>query len=224
MKPEYFIGLDLGQANEFTAMAAMERPPDLEAGDLFLRHLRRFTLGTPYTAIVPAVVGVVAQAAGLGAVTLIVDQTAVGKTLVDLFVQSITEASIIPVTITTGQQVTRGDDGLYHVPKKDLVTCLQLLLQGRRLKVPRTISEADLLVQELVNFRMKFPTVGADPFVAWRENQHDDLVLAVALACWRSESDPRWPEELCSGESDSLFAKVPEGVFLDSELDLPFIG
>jgi hypothetical protein len=40
-------------------------------------------------------------------------------------------------------------DGSYHVPKKELVTALQLVLQGRRLRIARDLPEAARLVREL---------------------------------------------------------------------------
>jgi hypothetical protein len=61
MPPHYVLGLDLGQTQDFTALAVLERQP-LSAGaaatanrDFALRHLRRFPLGTAYTEIVSAV-------------------------------------------------------------------------------------------------------------------------------------------------------------------------
>ena len=46
------------------------------------------------------------------------------------------------------------------------------------------LPEAAVLVQELENFQVKLSELGHDSYGTWRENQHDDLVLAVALACW----------------------------------------
>ena len=44
----YFIGLDLGQKRDFSAVAVVER-----AGvGLHVRHLERMALGTPYAAVV----------------------------------------------------------------------------------------------------------------------------------------------------------------------------
>jgi hypothetical protein len=83
--------------------------------------------------------------------------------------------------------VTPSDDGSLHVPKKELVGVLQLLRQGRRLKIAR-LPERDLLVRGLGNFNVKITTAGNETFEAWRERDHDDLVLAVALACWLGES------------------------------------
>src|SRR5262249_19043086 len=74
-------------------------------------------------------------------------------------------------------------DGAWHVPKKELVSTLQVLLQGRRLKVA-AVPERDVLLKELLNFKVKVTVGAAETFEAWRERDHDDLVLAVALACW----------------------------------------
>jgi hypothetical protein len=44
------------------------------------------------------------------------------------------------------------------------------------------------LVKELENFKVKVSTRTAhDSYEAWRESDHDDLVLALALACWWRE-------------------------------------
>jgi hypothetical protein len=33
---------------------------------------------------------------------------------------------------------------------------------------------------------------GNETFESWRERDHDDLVFAVALACWWADRDHRW--------------------------------
>jgi len=44
------------------------------------------------------------------------------------------------------------------------------------------------LVKELENFKVKVNIQTAhDSYEAWRESDHDDLVLALALACWWAE-------------------------------------
>jgi hypothetical protein len=91
-----------------------------------------------------------------------------------------------PVIITAGHEAAWGEGGL-HLPRKELVGVLQVLLQTRRLHIPRTLSEASLLVRELENFKAKVTLAGGDTMEAWREGEHDDLVLAVALAAWVGE-------------------------------------
>ena len=66
MLATFYLGLDLGQTTDFTALAVVERKYPPSSGNEYqdpiylLRHLHRFPLGTPYTAIVSAVAELVA--------------------------------------------------------------------------------------------------------------------------------------------------------------------
>ena len=68
-----------------------------------------------------------------------------------------------------------------------VVGVLQVLLQTRRLQIPRSLPEAAVLVKELENFKAKISLAQKDEVESWREGDHDDLVLAVALAAWFGE-------------------------------------
>jgi hypothetical protein len=68
-------------------------------------------------------------------------------------------------------------------PKKDLVTGLQVVLQGRRSQIARSLPEAATLVRELSSFQVK-ASAATEELVPWREGTHDDLVLAAAEAAW----------------------------------------
>jgi hypothetical protein len=192
----YFVGLDLGQASDFTALAVLERSTGGSEGAAAqrrpvyaLRHLRRFPLGTPYAEVVDEVRGLL-RTPPLPGAFLVVDQTGVGQAVVALLAEELRNqvtCTFCPVTLTTGHGVTIGDNGGVCVPKKELVSVLQVLLQLRRLQVARTLPDALLLVRELEHFRVKVPTARTDTFESWREGQHDDLVFAVALAAWVGE-------------------------------------
>jgi hypothetical protein len=67
----------------------------------------------------------------------------------------------------------------------------QALLSSRRLKIAKELAEAELLVAELTAFSAKITLAGNETFEAWRERDHDDMVLAVALALWLAENAPR---------------------------------
>ncbi len=56
-----------------------------------------------------------------------------------------------------------------------------------RLQVARSLPEAPLLVREMENFQARITLARDEAFEAWREGEHDDLVLAVALAAWLGE-------------------------------------
>ena len=187
---QYSLGLDLGPAAEFTALAVVqatwsaETSPDLKVG-----YLRRFPPGTPYASIAREVERLLADERLAGA-PIVVDVTAVGAGVLDLFRELYPRPDMVPVVITAGHTAEWGPAATWRVPKKDLVTGLQLLLQDRRLHISAGLPEADLLSKELVHFRAR-PKLGADPQqVEWREGQDDDLVLAVALACWQVSQTP----------------------------------
>ena len=182
----YIVGLDLGQTHDYTALAVVALTPGDDT--LALPHLQRFPLNMPYPDMIAAVTKLV-SAPALSQAPLVVDQTGVGRPVVDLLRQSL-PGRIIPVTITSGQTASVQPDGSRHVPKKDLVTCLLSLLEDRRLKVAKGLPEAHTLVGELLNFKVEITPAANETFGAWRHGQHDDLVLAVALACWWAGRNP----------------------------------
>jgi hypothetical protein len=188
---DYLVGLDLGQTTDFTALSVLERSAPGRPGDetiYWLRHLQRVHLGTSYTAIIELVAKLLGTAPLAGCSTLVVDETGLGRPVVDML--RTVSAPIIPITITAGKTVSATDHGGYHVPKKQLVTCLQLLLQNHRLRIPASLPDAKLLTRELLNFQVKITPAANEVFGACRQG-HDDLVLAVALACWFAERGQR---------------------------------
>ena len=72
----------------------------------------------------------------MGPCTLVVDATGVGLPVIDSLKQPRTKWRLMPVTIGHGFNQTQ-TDGLWRVPKRDLVAGLQLAFEARHL----TISE-----------------------------------------------------------------------------------
>jgi hypothetical protein len=180
-------GLDLGQAADYSAFVVAERVPIPSAPAAYhLVHLERFPLGTSYEAVVAAVADRCA-AAPLRGRPLVLDYTGVGRAVRDVFRRAATGLRVVPVTITAGADVTADGEGGFRVPKRDLAGVLAVLLQGGRLKIAKELPAAAVLTQELLNFRVKLTAAGNDQYEAWREGQHDDLVLAAALALWYGE-------------------------------------
>jgi len=114
-------------------------------------------------------------------VRLAVDATGVGRAVVDLLRPLAPD--MWAITITGGDAVSQQGRN-YHVPKRDLVGLLQALMGTGRLKVASSLPDATTLRNELMNFRYKISVGGHDSYEAWRESDHDDLVLSVAIACW----------------------------------------
>lgn len=214
------IGLDLGQANDYTALAIIEtvrvavgephfalkqtgyglseqRVQETRT-EYHLRHLERPELGTSYPHIVKRVCAMVEGAPLNGEGCLMIDYTGVGRPVVDLFRDADLRTKIVPVTITGGDTVT-WERGGYRVPKRDLVTAMQVLFQQQQLKIANGLPHAETLIAEILNFKGKISLSGHDSYEAgaagaageWRDGAHDDLVLAVALACWHAVRDER---------------------------------
>ena len=119
------------------------------------------------------------------------DATGCGRPILDMVRTAILRYTVAGVSIHGGDLTTE-DGRHYRVPKRDLVSVLQALLQHKRLKIAATLPHADLLTRELLNFRQKIdPITAHDGYSAWREEGHDDLILATALACWRTKYQKR---------------------------------
>lgn len=211
----FIIGLDLGQTTDYTAITVLEKlgedtgekktgwPSPLVNGvplqppiehpvyrkHYHVRHLERLPLGTSYPAQVARVkVLFDSLVRGEKKPNLVVDQTGVGRPVIDTLRD--TKLPVKAVTITGGDTVSR-DGNDYRVPKRDLVSTVQVLLQSDRLKIAKGLAEAQTLISELLAFKVTINTRGHDSYGndvgLWRENAHDDMVLATALACWWGE-------------------------------------
>ena len=204
--PRFIVGLDLGQVNDHTAMCAVEmmRGPAADPGSTAreavqpvaprsaktsapippryrVPFITRAPLGTPYPSIVRRVAETVTAAPLAGACHLVVDATGVGRPVLDMLRSG--PLPPVPVVITGGDRV-HGAAGIWRVPKRDLVTALQLSFQSGRIEIAAGTDHAQTLVAELADFRVRIGASGSDTYGAWREGAHDDLVLALALAVW----------------------------------------
>lgn len=174
----YTVGLDLGQAQDFSAMVTLEQ--ERTRSDAV--DIRRWPIGTPYPQIV-ADVEKHRTLPALSAAPLVVDGTGVGRGIVDLFRVS-GARRLVPVLITSGAHAHQDEFGYWLVPKKELVGAVQVGLQSRTLKIAASLPEAKTLLHELTQFQAKITDAANVVTGAWREGQHDDLVLALALALW----------------------------------------
>jgi hypothetical protein len=95
--------------------------------------------------------------------------------------------SPIPVIITAGHNELH-DGWSWRVPKRNLVSSAQFILQNGMLSIPKSHKLASTMVSELRNFKIKIdPKTAHDSYAAGRENEHDDLVLSLCLALWRAQ-------------------------------------
>lgn len=203
--PRYLAGLDIGQQSDPSALAVIERRWQLANGRyeplLDARHLERIPLRTPYPLMVK---GVKERLAHLHEpCELVVDATGVGRAIVDLLRESYTvydeehhqriplpgRPTILAVTLTAGEHAHQDPEHWdeWYVPKRDVIMALVVALQQRRFRAAQGLSEAETLIKEAQQFQWKVSKAGQDQYGAWREGQHDDLLLAVAIPAWWAE-------------------------------------
>lgn len=189
-KPRWVAGLDLGQSADYSAFCALELVESVEQEKiikrLLVRSLKRWPLQTAYTQIADDVARFL-EKPPLAGCDLVIDETGVGRPVVEMIRKARPKCRrLLPVMITGGTRIRRTDDGDWHVAKVALVSTVQSLLQSRRLQLAGGLAETKTLVRELENYRVKVTASLHETFNA-REGQHDDLVLALALACWWGE-------------------------------------
>ena len=161
-----------------------------------VRHLERPPLGTSYVDVVGRILELLTSL-GDRELVLAVDTTGVGRPVADMLKARLNEwlekrqeneITSAWITITGGDSVTKAEGGGLRVPKRDLASAPLVLMQNKQLKIAAEMPLADTLIRELLNFKVKINIVtGHDSYEAWREGDHDDLVLAVAMTCWCGE-------------------------------------
>lgn len=189
----FYLGLDLGQRHDPAAIAVVERR-DLARDwqepvfqGLRVRHLERVPLGTPYPRVVARVREITRHDYLAGNCALAADATGVGAPVVDMLRAVGLGCEISAVTITSGDREHQVGQVSY-VPKQDLLAGVETMLERGELKIARSLREAGALVRELMDVKMTWAgrsgkaRLGADG-----SGEHDDLAIALALACWRAK-------------------------------------
>jgi hypothetical protein len=187
MNMDYFLGLDLGQRVDHTAMALVTPVMEADGGFDYVRwmqprverlrvvYLERLPLGTRYFEVARRVRELMGRTAGAGRCEVVADATGVGLPVVEILRTAGIAATIVPVTITSGGEARRGP-AAWHVPRRDLLAKLVVELEQGRLRLPAGSPLAGRLREEIAG-------VQAGP---GRGGGHDDLVFALALASWRA--------------------------------------
>jgi hypothetical protein len=194
----YIIGLDLGQISDFAALALIEMTDTGRATDkpqFDVTYLHRFPIGTPYPKIVASIAKMLEAEPFCAnkirrivrpSVTLAIDATGVGRPVVDMFAEARLRANLWPITITGGNRA-RNEGGGWLVPKRILVSTLQVALQNQRLRIAAKLPEAVTLQKELQDFQLTFTEAKHETYEG-RRGSNDDLVLAVAIGLWAAKN------------------------------------
>jgi hypothetical protein len=187
----FFVGLDLGQKRDHTAVVVVERVEHRRAfmgtsfGQLMVRYAERMPLGMPYPQVVKRVREIVQWDELYGRCALAVDATGVGAPVIDMLNAARLPCPVMAVTITGGERAVNGRAG-YSVPKRDLMAELLVLLENKKLSIGK-LQEGPRLVRELCDVRIRVQASGRSRLGAEGSGQHDDLAIALALACWSAK-------------------------------------
>jgi len=192
---DFVFGVSIGQGQDFTAIAALERFEELngEAKNgrwltgvrYHARHLERLQLGVGFIETTSYLKGLIADLPSYGRLNVLVDRTDCGRPPIDHMRKE--GLTVIPVTIMQSGKIEGGRHFGYRVPKKEMQSVLKLLFEADdRLKIVNS-PEADELTKELQEYTGRRTAITGNDLEAWREKPSDDLVFAMMMPCWFGE-------------------------------------
>ncbi|MBL8218780.1 MAG: terminase family protein [Bryobacterales bacterium] len=199
--PVYYIGVDIGQSQDYTAISIVERA-DIISGPQdrityswpkttlrTVRFLHRIPLGTSYPDVAELVAGLTKHPSIANRSNkLIVDGTGVGKPVIDIIrshhVDPILHTVIITAGDATKRELREGDT--HWLARNALLALLETGLQNRTLQISRHVPLAGALLEELNNLYRDPNNPAGEALRPQRQSIHDDLVFATALAFWRA--------------------------------------
>jgi hypothetical protein len=156
----FFIGLDLGKRRDHSALVVVERldtprgySRPVPAG-LAVRHVERLALGTTYPAVVARVREIARGEELVGRCALAVDATGLGEPVVEMLRAAGLGCEMAAVTITGGERETQVGREEWNVPKRDLLTGVQVLLERGELRIAGNLKGIGALVRELMDVRL----------------------------------------------------------------------
>lgn len=211
--PKWYFGLDLGQRRDHSALAALNLqwiaqgrcPVTFEflfEPQLSIRFLTRFPIGISYERLYDLLN---TRLAGFDSVLpvrarqLVIDAGGPGPPIVDRLRRNLYKAvTIRPVIITGGKGANTLAGGYTGVPRRTIVSTIQLLMGSHTLKCKSSLPGWDLLKEEL----MELSGADTQPGDA---STHDDLAIATGLAAWAAAAD--YPELLPEVEDESRPAR-----------------
>ncbi len=210
---KYIVSVDLGKEQDYTAITVSEvitldkfvrNMADLHFGtpgrhqfDSVLRcsYMERPVLGTPYADVIGRVKAVCNRIPVKDDHVLLVDKTGVGNPVVEWLERE--GLKPLPITITGGNTMTAHDTGGFGVPKVDIAMAMRVATNEGRFKVVKGLGmrkgrngemEGEDLsaayVKEASAFVEKITKSGNASYEAWRERDHDDIIMSLGMAVW----------------------------------------
>lgn len=183
---QWFLGLDFGQRQDHSALAAFELTWDfvnrcplyLTYGytpKITLRRLRRYPLGVQYEELREKIIDEIRRDfAPFAPLDLVIDAGGPGIPNVEFLRASLGALiRVHPVMITSGTDVTQLKGGFKGIPRNHLISRLLLTMSAGTMELDDDLKLGDLFEEELASLDSAtgHPAAGG----------HDDLVIAGSL-------------------------------------------
>lgn len=190
MNKKVVLGLDLGQQNDYSVLSAVELDLSISKDSRAIYqipYIKRYPLKTNYSFIVDDVFNIVDKFGLNKDALLVVDYTGVGRPVVDLFRER--GAKPLALTITGGNKSHWPSKIEANVPKREIVSYLQIVLQSGRLKIAKELSLINKLVDEFLSFKLKIVDSGntIKSIMEGSYGINDDIVMSIGIAIWAGE-------------------------------------
>ena len=192
----FAIGLSLGGPGESSGVAVVEgvKPPDwcsyLDCPpkhlELQVIHNRRFPLGTLKIDQSTHITEILNKT-WPSEIHLVVDQTTVSAIDVETIEEQVHKRACR--VVIRGLQDGTYSNGVYFISKPTRDPLPNQALESGKLKISGSMDGSSNLVQEFKNFRDRPPSAAALHDDTWREPR-EDLICAVAIACWKLQQLP----------------------------------
>lgn len=190
IKDRYILGLDLGQQNDYSVLSVVRilLPDGIGHRARYeVPFIKRYQLKTNYSSVVEDVSSLINSIAELEGALLVVDYTGVGRPVVDLF----KDKGKLPlaINITGGAKVSWPTKQSANVPKREIVSYLQIVLQNGRLKIAKELPLIQKLVDEFLAFKIRIVDSGKNikSSMEGAYGLNDDIVMSLGIAIWTGE-------------------------------------
>lgn len=186
------LGLDLGQQYDYSVLSVIEIKENhtstitetvLHKYKLIFLH--KFTLKTPYTTVVSWIVDFIKTSFDPNIYVLVVDYGGPGRPVVDLFEEH--DLNLVAITTTGGLEAVWKSGTRVTVPKRELITSLEVAFQSYKLMVHKNISFLKDLEKEILNFEATTRARNNVKLEAAYAH-HDDIIMSISMAIWYAES------------------------------------
>jgi hypothetical protein len=183
MRRREFITLLGGAAVTWPLAARTQQPAQMRRIGVLMMYAESNAQGQAFVA---------AFREALGKLDLVFDSTAGGIIFGDML-ESRTHLDPVRITTSAGTEAIRHGQRKWSVPKTELVSTLSGLFASNMVRIAHDLPNLETLRREVQTFLLGHSVSGRPTYSASAGN-HDDLISALALACWWASMrySPAW--------------------------------